>query len=78
MMPMSHRIGTDAMPAKLASGLAAPARRANSGTVVIAVATTFALLSALISLLPDRAAIASDDLAQAPLRGTLPAIAGTP
>lgn len=75
MMPMSHRIGTtfDAPAATPAMArIAAPVRAANSATLVIAVATTFALLSALVSLLPDTAV--PDDLARAHLRGSLAAV----
>ncbi|WP_158807112.1 hypothetical protein [Beijerinckia sp. L45] len=72
MMPVSHRVAAAFGAAAKPAG-PQRVRATNSGTVVIAVATTFALLSALMSLLPDTAP-PSDDLAQTRLRGSLPAV----
>ena len=82
MMPVSQRIGAS-FDASLKEPAARPTRArarrsANSSTLAIVVATTFALLTALVSLAPDPATRAApDDLAVAPLRGTLPAIGET-
>jgi hypothetical protein len=78
MMPVSHRVGA-AFAAPSAAPVAARdkarARPANSSTFVIVVAATFALFSALASLIPDGATKpVADDLALAHLRGSLPAI----
>lgn len=79
-MPVSHRVGASfsghtAQPALSRARTAA--RSANSSTLVIAVATTFALLSALASLMPETAPGTPDDLASARLRGSLPALGET-
>ena len=78
MMPVSHRVGA-AIVAPAAEPVAAGdqrrARSANSSTLVIVAAATFALLSAFASLIPDSTTQPlADDLALAHLRGSLPTI----